>query len=62
MFWIKTVSVRRLSISLVRNGQLLRLNREHRFPPLSHFRIERAGGSIFITIRIRSLFLNIDWV
>lgn len=61
-FWLKQKNIGRLHILLGRNDDI-----RNRFPgslPFHRFssRFERVAGMIAISIRINTIFLNIDWV
>lgn len=57
VFWLKTASVGRLHFCLGRNDAIYSRQQRRASAHLS-----RLDGFVFITLRIGSRFLNIDWV
>jgi hypothetical protein len=57
IFWIKNINLGRLHICVGRNDEIYKMKKKRASIHLTHL-----NGQVFFTARIKSRFMNIDWV
>ena len=62
VFWLKRTGIGRLHVCLGRNDAVYGPRSWTPARARASFHFTRLNGQVFITIRVRSRFLNVDWV